>query len=39
MDSISALLCNRNAGYASDGTATSNIINRLIYNMPAKMGV
>jgi hypothetical protein len=38
-DSTSALLSNPNSGHASDGTATSNMINRLIYNIPAKMGV
>jgi hypothetical protein len=39
MDSTSALLSNPNAGHGSNGTATSNMINRLIYNAPAKMGV
>jgi hypothetical protein len=38
-DSTSALLFNPNSGHGSDGTATSNIINRLIHNIPAKMGV
>jgi hypothetical protein len=38
-DSTSSLLSNLNSGHGSDGTAISNMIKRLIHNMPAKMGV
>jgi hypothetical protein len=39
MDSILALLYNRNTGHTLDGMATSNITKWLIHNIPAKIGV
>jgi hypothetical protein len=37
MDLMSALLYNYNLGYGLHSTATSNMIKRLTYNMPAKI--
>ena len=39
MDRNSCLACNFNSGHPTNGTATSNIINRPIYNMRPILGV